>query len=48
MADELETCVCGHQADEHDTSGECQAPDCPCWAIELDPESQTAPEVDWT
>lgn len=43
-----ETCVCGHQADEHDAAGECMAPACPCLSFELDPETQTAPEVEWT
>jgi hypothetical protein len=40
-------CVCGHMADEHDELGDCQAPDCQCMGFELDPDLQTAPEVEF-
>lgn len=32
-----EPCVCGHEEDEHDLTGECQVDECPCIAYE--PES---------
>lgn len=47
-----ETCVCGHTADEHDVDisdvlGECRSPECQCTEFLLDPDTQTAPEVEW-
>jgi hypothetical protein len=29
-----EICVCGHVADEHSGTGECQACDCPCFEVD--------------